>query len=108
MKHISVKDAAWDAFVSDGKRKIKAFYDKNCETIIAKSLKKAEAEHYDEALHDLSQIPPCAKCHGESASKLVEVYKAKMRKEGRVLNQTDAEIQNRALKTGWSYKKPSK
>jgi len=74
---ISTNDKNLKAFIEEGKRKILAYYDHNCNQFVADADTAIKMQKYDKAIAILSSIPREAKsCYSRIQDKSVQAYKA--------------------------------
>jgi len=77
ISQIPVSDKAFAEFVNEGKQKIIAYYEANCDDIIKKADSYSKMQQYEQALALLMSIPEeISSCHDKILTKSVETFKA--------------------------------
>jgi len=77
LKSVKVGDPAIKAMVDKGKQEIVAYYNANCELIIAEAKAMAARHEFTEALAALTGIPNvCAECYQKALDESVTTYQA--------------------------------
>lgn len=80
---MNTKNKAIETFVTEGKNKIIAFYNSQCDFTIADANTLAKQQKYDEAIYKLSLIPEvCQECYSKTLEKTAEIYQLKIDAEG--------------------------
>lgn len=75
LKNIKVKSPEYQSFVEDGKNKIIAYYNSNCEFILKEAEVLANMNNYEEAIARLTLIPnACAECYFKAMNALKPIY----------------------------------
>lgn len=75
-KNINPKNALITTFIQEGKEKMLAYYQTNCEDLIAEAKKRASLQNYEDALMLLTSIPDvCTDCFDEAARIAIPIYK---------------------------------
>jgi hypothetical protein len=77
ISQIPVADKAFAEFVAEGKQKIIAYYEANCDDIVKKTDTYIKMQQYEQALGVLMSIPEeISACHDKILNKSVETFKA--------------------------------
>lgn len=77
ISQIPVSDKSFAEFIDEGKQKIIAYYEANCETIIKKADTYIKMQQYSQALGLLMSIPEeISSCYDKIITKSVETFKA--------------------------------
>jgi tetratricopeptide (TPR) repeat protein len=74
---IPVSDKAFAEFVAEGKQKIVAYYEQNCDDIVKKADAFSKMQQYEQALGLLMSVPEeVSSCYNKILQKSVDTYKA--------------------------------
>lgn len=83
INQINTKNKTIEAFIQEGKSKIIAYYNTQCELIIQKTASLKQQEKYNEAMYVLAQVPNiCNECYANSLTEMAVIYDLKINKDG--------------------------
>lgn len=79
LKTIKTTDPGYQSFIEQGKAKIIAYYNAQCDMIIADAKKMASMNKYDEAIWKLSSVPDaCTDCWNKCNIAIAPIFKQKI------------------------------
>lgn len=74
VKHINVKSKELKEFTEEGKKKIIAYYEAQCDNIIKKANSLATQKEYEAAIYELTAIPDVCSCYDRALAATATIY----------------------------------
>lgn len=101
-KNIKPANKGISAFIEDGKQKILAYYQTNCEDLLLEAQKLATQNHYEDALILISSIPDvCSECYEHAVAIASTIYNEMINVRGaECLRQAQAAWANNPTRQG--------
>jgi len=84
IKKINPNNSDYKTLIEEGKTKIIAFYQTNCELILKEATLLSQQGYYDQAIYNLALVPDvCSDCYLSCIKLQGEIYTKKIESEGR-------------------------
>lgn len=74
IKHINSNSKQFKEFAEEGKAKIVAYYEAQCDNIVKKAQSLAKQKDYEAALYELVAIPDVCKCYDQALEATADIY----------------------------------
>ena len=105
LKNIKTNDPSYEDFIKQGKEKIVAYYNSQCDIIIENAKNMATIDNFDKAIYMLMNIPDvCKECYTKAQKQCESIYKQKIDKEcNQILTEATAIWSNRGSENELRY-----